>query len=118
MATAVDHGLVVTIQAVEEWDAKLAEAANADKTVVVDFSATWCGPCRAIAPTFAALSKKYPNIVFLKVDVDDVPDVAAACKISAMPTFQVFRNKHKVDELVGASPPKLEELVGKYDKKH
>eukprot|EP00889_Picochlorum_renovo_P007870 jgi/Picre1/34900/NNA_002366.t1 len=68
---------------------------------------------RIIAPEFDRLSEEYPNVVFLKVDVDEVEAVAAACGISAMPTFQVWKNGAKVDELVGASKDKLKELVAK-----
>lgn len=56
--------------------------------IVVDFSATWCGPCKMISPFFEELSLKYPNLVFLKVDVDACQGVAAECGIAAMPTFQ------------------------------
>lgn len=114
MATAapVDHGNVVTINTKEEWDTKHSSASG--KVVVVDFSATWCGPCRIIAPHFVELSKKYTNMIFIKVDVDDVQEVAELCKISAMPTFQVWKDGKKVDELVGASQDRLQALVAKH----
>ncbi len=68
-----------------------------------------------IGPEFVKLSNEYQNVVFLKVDVDQVESVAASCGISAMPTFQVFKDGKKVDELVGASKEKLLELVQKYN---
>lgn len=68
-----------------------------------------------ISPEFDRLSESYANIVFLKVDVDEVEAVAAACGISAMPTFQVWKDGKKVDELVGASKEKLKELIEKYN---
>ena len=83
--------------------------------VLIDFWAEWCGPCRMIGPEFVKLSNEYQNVVFLKVDVDQVESVAASCGISAMPTFQVFKDGKKVDELVGASKEKLLELVQKYN---
>jgi thioredoxin 1 len=82
--------------------------------VIVDFSATWCGPCRMIGPEFAKLSEEFTSVVFLKVDVDQVESVASKCGISAMPTFQVFKDGQKVDELVGASKDKLKELIAKW----
>eukprot|EP00897_Mesotaenium_endlicherianum_P005515 jgi/Mesen1/4992/ME000248S04267 len=109
-----DHGNVITITSKEEWDKQLSEAANSSKAIIVDFSAVWCGPCKIIAPVFVDLSKKHNNLVFLKVDVDEVQEVAEICKISAMPTFQVFKDGVKVDELVGASREKLEAIVAKY----
>nr|ACM08958.1 Thioredoxin [Salmo salar] len=62
-----------------------------DKLVVVDFTATWCGPCKNIAPFFKGLSEKpeNSNVVFLKVDVDDAADVAQHCEIKCIPTMSI-----------------------------
>lgn len=84
------------------------------KLVVVDFTATWCGPCQRIAPIFEELSKKYPNARFFKVDVDQNQDLAAAQGVTAMPTFIFFRNKTKVDRLQGADPNTLEAKIKQY----
>ncbi|KAL4516078.1 hypothetical protein Ndes2526B_g00787 [Nannochloris sp. 'desiccata'] len=107
-------GNVIEIHSKEEWDKQQADASNAAKVIVVDFSATWCGPCRMISPEFEKLSTEFTGIVFLKIDVDEVEAVAAACGISAMPTFQVFKDSAKVDELVGASKDRLRTLIEKY----
>ncbi|XP_060605876.1 uncharacterized protein LOC132758317 [Ruditapes philippinarum] len=79
--------------------------------IVIDFFATWCGPCRAIAPKIEQFSKTYPEVVFIKVDVDDVSEVAKKCDISAMPTFHLMKNGDKVGELVGADADELEKLI-------
>ncbi|KAM7446377.1 Thioredoxin-like protein 1 [Porites harrisoni] len=84
------------------------------KLVVVDFTASWCGPCKSIAPKFASLSVKYPSAVFLKVDVDKCEDIAIANNVSAMPTFKFFKGKVKVDEMTGADEKKLEEKIKKW----
>lgn len=55
--------------------------------VVIDFSATWCGPCKKISPDYDRLSNTFTNWVFTKVDVDIVPDCAEYYEVSAMPTF-------------------------------
>ena len=81
------------------------------RQVLVDFTASWCGPCKMIAPFFEELAAKYPGVVFVKVDVDDLDDLAADCGISAMPTFQVYSNGVKVQELTGADKGKLEDLA-------
>ena len=78
---------------------------------VVEFFATWCGPCHAIAPTFISLAQKYKNIKFLKVDVDEGKGIALQQSVSAMPTFQFFQNGKKVDELKGANSSILEQRV-------
>jgi len=86
-------------------------AAAGPKLVVVDFTATWCGPCKRIAPFFDELSTKYPKAVFLKVDVDQCQETAAANGVSAMPTFICFRNKTKIDKIQGADNKALEEKI-------
>lgn len=83
------------------------------KLVVVDFSATWCGPCQRIGPLFHALPSKYPQAIFLNVDVDKCPETAAAQGVSAMPTFILYRNKSKVDRLQGADMVALEAKIKK-----
>jgi thioredoxin 1 len=79
--------------------------------LLVDFTASWCGPCKMIGPYFEELAGKFPGVVFVKVDVDDLDDVAAECGISAMPTFQLYSNGVKVEELTGADKGKLEALA-------
>lgn len=92
------------------------------KLVVVDFTAKWCGPCRVIAPVFDSLSNKYPQAVFLKVDVDECDTVAAANSVSAMPTFIFFRARTRIARIQGADPRQLEakisELVGSGQSDH
>ncbi|XP_043916977.1 thioredoxin-like isoform X2 [Protopterus annectens] len=79
--------------------------------VVVDFTASWCGPCRNIAPCFEELSQQYPNIKFVKVDVDEASDVAADCGVTAMPTFHFYKNGKKVKDFCGANKEMLQKAV-------
>jgi len=81
------------------------------KLVVVDFTASWCGPCQRIAPFFEDLARRYPRAVFLKVDVDQCTETAASNGVTAMPTFIFFRNKAKIDRLEGGNPDALEQKV-------
>ena len=75
--------------------------------------ATWCGPCKTIAPKIVKMSNNYPSVRFYKLDVDEVPDVAQELGVRAMPTFLVFRDGEKVGEVVGANEVALEALVKK-----
>lgn len=90
-----------------------------DKAIIVDFTASWCGPCQFIGPKFAELAEQNSGsdkVIFLKVDVDECEETAAKCGIQAMPTFKVFKNNSTdaVEEMVGANEAKLRELVAKY----
>ncbi|TFK41810.1 thioredoxin-domain-containing protein [Crucibulum laeve] len=85
-----------------------------DKLTVIDFHATWCGPCHAIAPTFESLSKQYKNVNFLKCDVDAAKDVASCYSVSAMPTFVFLKGSTKVDQVRGANKAALEDALRRH----
>ncbi|MBW0487825.1 hypothetical protein O181_027540 [Austropuccinia psidii MF-1] len=88
-----------------------------DKEIIaiVDFTASWCGPCKVISPTFEELASQntVDKVKFYKVDVDQVPDAASKAGISAMPTFLVYKNGQVIDTLRGAAKEPLKTLVAK-----
>ena len=78
---------------------------------LIDFGATWCGPCKAIAPFFNSLKEKYPSIKFFKLDIDENQEMARKYKIESIPAFILFKDGLEEDRLVGANKVKLEEMV-------
>lgn len=106
--------MVLEIKDMEEFDKQLQNAGS--KLVVVDFYATWCVPCKTISPKIEALSSELPNVVFLKVDVDECEEISIAYKISCMPTFIFIRNGKQIDSFSGANEPKLRETIMKLAK--
>ncbi|CAL1540654.1 unnamed protein product [Lymnaea stagnalis] len=97
-----------TIATKQEFDQLIASEKN---LIVVDFYATWCGPCKAIAPHLAKWSEEYDDVTFVKIDVDENDETAESCGISAMPTFHFYKNGKKIDEIVGANHEKIKEKI-------
>lgn len=91
--------------------AEFDEAVKGNAVVLVDFFATWCGPCRMAAPKIDQMAAENPAVAFIKVDVDKVGDLAARCGISAMPTFQIYKDGTIAGEIIGANLPKLKEKL-------
>lgn len=92
-----------------DFDKALSDAGS--ELVVLDCFATWCGPCKMIAPKVVEFSHKFDNAHFYKIDVDEVPDVAQELGIRAMPTILYFKNGEKVGEVVGANPKAIETAI-------
>ena len=72
--------------------------------VLVDFFATWCGPCKMIAPIIDELEAEMGDVKFVKVDVDESPEVATRYGIQSIPTLKVFKDGENVDTVVGFLP--------------
>ena len=90
------------------------EAKSQSGLMVIDAYATWCGPCKAIAPKVVEFSKKYPDARFYKIDVDELSELAQSLEVRAMPTFLLFKDGKKVETVVGANPKALESAIQKH----
>jgi len=82
--------------------------------VFVDFTATWCGPCKMIGPVFTGMATKFPRAYFLKVDVDENQDISGYERVSSMPTFAVYVDGKKVETFSGADSNRLSQMVSRY----
>jgi len=91
---------------VEVTDASFSDAVlHSDKPVLVDFWATWCGPCRMVAPILEELAAEHKDkITVAKLDVDANPATARDYQVLSIPTLMVFKGGEKVKEIVGARP--------------
>ena len=138
-----DPGRVQTVCSTAEWEKWMQEKG----LLIADFTATWCGPCKNIAPVYAQMStmvrhhshnsqayqplyapmvaagvillvahvqSEYSTVTFLKVDVDKVREVAARCGVRAMPTFQLYKDGKRVDQVQGANAEAVRKMIAKH----
>lgn len=103
----------VDVQSVslDTWDKEVLKSPN---VVMVDFWASWCSPCKMVAPTVAELAIEYEGKAkFVKVNTDENQDLATRYKIRGIPTLMFFKNGEMVDQIIGAVPKK--QLKAKLD---
>lgn len=100
--------MVSQVSSTSEFDS----AIQTDKLVVVDFFATWCGPCKMIAPMLDKFSQQYDEQTeFVKVDVDQLPELAQKYEVSAMPTIVYLKNGVEVTKVVGANVAAIKKTI-------
>jgi thiol-disulfide isomerase/thioredoxin len=97
-----------------EFDSCLKSSKKTGAAVLVDFSATWCGPCQSIAPVYAKLAASHPNAVYAKVDADENQESCDAAGVTSFPMFHVYSLGKKVAELDGADKKALKKLAKQY----
>ena len=77
------------------------EEAIKEGVVLVDFFATWCGPCKMLSPLLEEIAEENPNINILKIDVDEVSELAVRYGIQAIPTLMLFKNGQRIETRMG-----------------
>lgn len=89
-----------------------AEVLKAEQPVLVDFFATWCGPCQMVGPIVEQLSEEVSTVKFVKVNVDEAGEIARQYQVASIPTFVLFKNGQAVKTEVGALPkPMIQKMI-------
>ena len=97
---------------IELTAANFTDHVESDDILLVDFWASWCGPCRQFAPIYEAASEKHADIVFGSVNTEEQHELASAFRVTSIPTLMVFREQVLVFAQPGAMPePSLEQLI-------
>ena len=81
-----------------------SEVLNSEKPVLLDFFATWCGPCRMVGPIIEEIAEEYDDFKVAKLDVDELPEIAKEYRVVSIPTLMVFKEGKVVNQALGAMP--------------
>ncbi|CAF1850598.1 hypothetical protein Bca4012_031471 [Brassica carinata] len=101
-------GNVYSINRIEKWEEKITEANNNGKILVVYFSAPWCVPCKKIEPVFRELASRYPSMIFVTIDVEELAEFSDEWNVEATPTIVFLKDGRQMDKLVGAETSELQ----------
>ncbi|KAF8051401.1 hypothetical protein N665_1734s0004 [Sinapis alba] len=112
-STEIKNSLVVEVESRRQWRSLFDSMKGSYKLLVIDFTAAWCGPCKAMEPRVKEIVSRYPEAVFARVDVDRFMDVAGTYRANTLPAFVFVKRGEEIDRVVGAKP---DELVYKIEK--
>ncbi|GMI90149.1 thioredoxin 2, THIOREDOXIN H2, Arabidopsis thioredoxin h2 [Hibiscus trionum] len=114
MGNRTSTAKIVEMHSRSQWIEKLEASKQSDKLLVIDFSATWCGPCKWMEPAIEEYANTFTDVEFIKIDVDTLADVAGDYKVEAMPTFVLIKKGSEVARLMGAKKTELRKLIEKH----
>ncbi|KAJ4878426.1 Thioredoxin H7 [Raphanus sativus] len=106
-STETKNGLVVEMESRRQWRSLFDSMKGSNKLLVIDFTAAWCGPCKAMEPKVKEIVSRYPEAVFARVDVDRFMDVAGTYRANTLPAFVFVKRGEEIDRVVGAKPDEL-----------
>ncbi|KAB2613929.1 NADH dehydrogenase complex I assembly factor 7-like [Pyrus ussuriensis x Pyrus communis] len=112
--SAGEESGVTSFHSSERWQLHLNAHKESSQLLVVDFSASWCGPCRFIEPAIRAMAAKFTDVQFAKIDVNELSEVAQAFGVEAMPTFVLLKKGKEVDRVIGAQKDELEKKTPRH----
>ncbi|KAH1038544.1 hypothetical protein J1N35_040287 [Gossypium stocksii] len=112
-SSSSDSG-VLTFHSSPRWQLHFNSVKETPQLMVIDFSASWCGPCKFMEPVLNGMANKFTEVLFVKLDVDELPDVAQEFGVQGMPTFVLLKKGKEVDRVVGAQKNDLEKKIEKH----
>lgn len=107
-------GQVIAFHSSNKWKLHFEASKQTSKLIAIYFTASWCGPCKLILPAVNEFAEKYADVDFIKIDVDELDDVAQEFGVQAMPTFILMKKGKQVDKVVGAKKDDLQKKIEKH----
>ncbi|KAK9272030.1 hypothetical protein L1049_002399 [Liquidambar formosana] len=109
-----DPSRIISFHSSARWQLHFNASKESSQLMVIDFAASWCGPCKLMEPAIHAMATKFTDVEFVKIDVDELSDVAQEFVVQAMPTFVLVKQGKEVDRVVGAKKDELEKKIEKH----
>uniref|UniRef100_A0A2N9IBX7 Thioredoxin domain-containing protein n=1 Tax=Fagus sylvatica TaxID=28930 RepID=A0A2N9IBX7_FAGSY len=113
-ASSSEGSRVLSFHSSARWQLHFNNSKDSSQLMVIDFAASWCGPCKFMEPAVQAMASKFTEVEFAKIDVDELADVAQEFQVQAMPTFVLVKKGKEVDRVVGAEKDELEKKIEKH----
>ncbi|XP_051122034.1 thioredoxin H2-like [Andrographis paniculata] len=107
-------GGVIAVRSSARWKHLYEASKQTSKLMVIDFTASWCGPCQLIQPAVNEFAEKYTDVDFIKIDVDELHGIAEEFGVEVMPTFKLIKKGKEVDKVVGAKKDELRKKIEKH----
>uniref|UniRef100_A0A5B6Z963 Putative thioredoxin H2-like n=1 Tax=Davidia involucrata TaxID=16924 RepID=A0A5B6Z963_DAVIN len=105
---------VLVFHSSAKWKAHFQASKETSKLIVIDFTATWCRPCQFMEPAINEFASRYTDVEFIKIDVDELMDVAQEFEVQAMPTCTLIKKGKEVDKVVGVKKEELQKKIEKH----
>ncbi|CAI9775319.1 unnamed protein product [Fraxinus pennsylvanica] len=112
--SSVNKGRVIAYHSSSKWKIHFEGSKLTSNLMVIDFTASWCGPCRYMEPAMNEFAAKYTDVEFIKIDIDELEDVAQEFAVHVLPTFLLIKKGKEVDKLVGANKEELRKKIEKH----
>ncbi|CAN8284748.1 unnamed protein product [Cochlearia groenlandica] len=106
--TCFMKGKVYPVSKIDKWEEKITEANSNGKILVVNFKASWCVPCKRLAPIYQELASTYTSMIFVTIDVEELAEFSNEWNVEATPTIVFLKDGRQMDKLVGGDALELQ----------